>query len=69
MKQGVGNDVVKVVVVVKISFDLHSQGNVASRFSKYGALCALSTTTLNQKLVFHTSSYSCVANVQFSEND
>jgi hypothetical protein len=43
--------------------------NVASRFSKYGALCALSTTTLNQKLVFHTSSYSCVANVQFSEND
>ncbi len=28
MKQGVGNNVVKIVVVVKVSFDLHSQGSV-----------------------------------------
>ncbi len=32
MKQGVGNDVVKVVVVVKVSFDLHSQGSVVGGF-------------------------------------
>lgn len=36
MKQGVSNEVVKIVVVVKVSFDLHSQDNSVVRLFRYG---------------------------------
>lgn len=41
MKQCVGNEVVQVVVVVKVSFDLHSQGQVGGTILKIWGLALL----------------------------